>query len=204
MSETSNSKQHEFNVYPRHFNIQSNYSIWGRLFNVIFIISFLILIPILIPFSEEVVIFIAYFFVFGTLIISGKYFRKLYPDWPKEQKFIGKMTLEKERIKVEIEGKEENYELNNIEEIVVFIDYYTGYSINFRDIIRNGNSLIFIKEKNGSSAFIKFNIYSELEYRNFNHYIDTYQEKIDYLKKYLTSEINNILKPDLTSRINYN
>jgi hypothetical protein len=203
MNQTSKIEQLELNVYPKDFNVQSNKSCLGRIIRSIVIAGIVLLVAIFAPISNRSLILIEILVLIGGIIIADRYVRRLYPDWPNKKKFIGKMILEKNRIKVFIEENEEILELSNYAEIVIFFDHYTGYSINMRDIQRNGNALIYLKENNGSSVVIKFNINTEQEYQRFIDMTKNYKEELVYYKEYLPGEISHILKPDLSSRIIY-
>lgn len=203
MNETSNIDHLELNLYPNDFNVESNQSCLGRILRSIVLVAILLLIAIYTPFSDKTLNLIQIIVLFGGMFIADRYIRRLYTDWPNNKKFIGKMTLEKNRIKVLIEGDEEIHEIDNYTEIVIFSDHYTGFTINMRDIQRNGNALIYLKEKNGSSVIIKFNINTEREHQKFIDITQSYKEQLAYYKEYLPGEISHILKPDLSSRIIY-
>ena len=56
--------------------------------------------------------------------------------------------------------------LDQILELVFFVDHYKGYTASSRDIRRNGNSLVFIKKKDGQSVHFKFNIDNKTDSKN--------------------------------------
>jgi hypothetical protein len=203
MTVNTNKEQLELNIYRKDFNVQSNKSCLGRILRTIVVIAFLLLFLFFIPREDGVTKFIGFLIFYGGMYIGDKYFRRFYPDWPSKEKFIGKMILEKTQIKAIIEGHEEIYDLNNIQEMVVFHDQYTGYVINRRDLQRNGNALLFLKMNDESFAVLKFNIHTKQEYQSFTETIQHYKTALKYFKEYLPSEISHILKPDLSGRIIY-
>ena len=64
--------------------------------------------------------------------------------------------------------------------------------------------MVFLKQSDGTSLIIKFNISSEQEFHSFKKMIGHYKVNIPYSREYEPYEIPHILKSDLSGRILYN
>lgn len=193
----------ELKLYQTDFNVQSNYGSLNRILRSIIIPCLVAGLIILYPVSKELVILMSFCIVIGGMYLADTYLRKIYPDWPNSNKFIGTITLSENMIT--INKKNENIELSISEcnELVLFADHYTGYVSNMRDIKRNGNGLLFYKNNDGKISVFKFNIFDKKQHDKLENLIDFYKVQIPYFKKYLPNEIKHILKTDLFERIKY-
>lgn len=67
----------------------------------------------------------------------------------------------------------------------------------------NGNALLFFKNRQNEVFVAKFNIRMEKSFNAFLSVIQEYKETLTYFKEYIPSDIDHILKPDLSGRIIY-
>jgi hypothetical protein len=193
----------KLNLYRDDFNVTSNHGFLNRILRSIFVSLLALGLTILIPVSIEIrtLIFIA--ILIGGVIVSDKYFRRTYPDWPKSKNFIGTLNFSIDSISIMERNHSTALFLTECSEFVIFIDQYAGYTGNKRDVDRNGNGLFFYKDKLGQTSVYKFNVFNENQYNKLKIILDQYKLSIPYFKEYLPYEITHILKPDLSDRINY-
>lgn len=193
----------ELKIYRTDFNVQSNYGSLNRILRSIIITCLVVVLIILIPVSKELAILMSLCIVIGGMYLSDAYLRKIYPDWPNSNKFIGTITFSENLITINKENENIELSINECNELVIFVDHYSGFVSNKRDIKRNGNGLLFYKNNHGKISVFKFNIFDKKQHDKLETLIDFYKVQIPYFKKYLPYEIKHILKPDLTERIKY-
>lgn len=187
----------ELNLYPVNFNVTRNLFWVPRLLNIPVSLIWIFLsakLQIATPWSILL--------LFGMVILVLKYVRHLMPDWPKEKLFTGKISFDEDQIIVQ-ENINQNISKDSIMEFILFIDYYKDFSIGAKDHSRTGNSMIFIKESNGTTVFFKFNVANEKQFNHLMKLMITYKRQLPYFKEYKPFEILHILKPDLSDRIIY-
>jgi hypothetical protein len=87
--------------------------------------------------------------------------------------------------------------------MILFYDNYKGYKASSRDIRRNGNGLLFYKNRDAEISIFKFNISDENQFDEFKIVTENYKNELPYFKEYLPSEISHILKSDYSDRFRY-
>ncbi len=187
------------NSYPKDFNIVSNYGCLNRVVRSLILAILMVGFVVYSPISKELTVFLSIGIVIIGVIVSDKYVRRLYSDWPSLSRFSGKVKFSELSITI---NDEVELLISECSELVFFIDKYCGFNVP-RDYARSGNAMLFYKNKQEKVSIVKFNIYTELEYNELELLVASYNENTDYLKQYLTYEIPHILKPDLTDRIKY-
>jgi hypothetical protein len=141
--------------------------------------------------------------IFGSIFISEKYIRKLFPDWPKKKLFVGTISFSENQIIVNSIHKNIELNLNDCSEMILFYDHYKGYTASSRDIRRNGNGLLFYKNQDAKISIFKFNISDEEQFDEFKIVTENYKNELPYFKEYIPSEISHILKTDYSDRFRY-
>ncbi len=193
----------KLNLYRNDFNVLSSHGFLNRILRSIFVTLLAVGVITLIPASIEIRTLILIVILIGGVFISDKYLRRIFPDWPKSKKFIGTISFSVDSISIMEEHHVTKLSLTECIELVIFIDHYTGYTGTRRDVDRNGNGLLFYKDKLGQTSVYKFNIFNEKQFNNFKIFMDHYKVSVPYFKEYLPYEITHILKPDLSDRIKY-
>lgn len=187
------------NLYRNDFNVISNHSFLNRILRTLISVAFLI-VSILYFDNSNTLIILALFFT--IIFISDKYIRTVYPDWPHKRNFIGKLRISDNKIIIST-SKITTIQLDYVKELIIFQDYYKGYSFNNRDLIRNGNALIFLKLNKEQTLTLKFNIGNKNQFDTLESLFLLFQNKIPYIKKHTTKDIKHILKPDLSDRVHF-
>ena len=188
----------ELQGYKDNFNVEKNYGFINRIVRSILIaIFYLGLIIIVKPTYEVSIILLIAFLIIGSYI-GDKYLRTLYSDWPNSSKFDKNVILSKSKIRI----NEREIDSENIQELLLFWDFYKGYSAGRFDAERNGNALLFCKHGN-SIDIIKLNIDSEHKFKLTSELILTYKKNVPYFKTYHTTEIKHILTSNYSDRIKY-
>lgn len=191
------------NIFREDFNVARNFGVLYRILSslviVILLIGFLFGAPLHFEFST----LIALVFVFGSIYISENYIRKLLPDWPKKKLFVGTITFSENQIVVNSNHNNIELQLSECSEMILFYDHYIGYKATSRDVERNGNCLLFFKNRNADISIFKFNISDENCFEEFNILIDKYKNELPYFKEYLPNEIKHVLKSNYSDRIRY-
>ena len=198
----------ELNLYREDFDVTSNYSFLNRILQSISIPLIFLGIMLAIPKLPESSTFICIAVLFGVTIaylyLSDRYLRKMYPDWPKPENFVGKITLAPDFITITQENQEIRLSISDCQELLIFSNHFTGYSANQRDTKRNGNGLLFYKHKPNEVSIYKFTILNDEQFTLFQALCNHYKETVPYFKTYLPYEIKHILQSDLSDRIHYN
>ncbi len=187
----------ELNLYPGNFNVKRNLHWAPKLLSIPVLVIWIFLaakLGLAAPWSVLL--------LFGIVILSLKYVRPLMPDWPKEKLFTGKISFDEDQMIIQ-ENVNQYISKDSIMEFVLFIDYYKDFSIGTKDHSRTGNSMIFIKKSNGTTAFFKFNVANEKQFNHLMKLMVIYKHELPYFKEYKPFEIFHILKPDLSDRIIY-
>lgn len=187
----------ELNLYPANFNVARNLFWVAKLLNIpVSLIWIFLIIKLGITAPWSVLL------LFGTIILVLNYVRPLLPDWPKEKLFTGTISLDEDQLIIQ-ENVNQHISMDCIIEFVLFIDYYKDFSVGPRDTSRTGNSMIFIKQSDGTTAFFKFNVENEKQFNQLMKLMKIYKSKLPYFKEYKPFEILHILKPDLSGRMIY-
>ncbi len=191
------------NLFHEDINVARNFGVLHRILSALVIPVLLIGFGFLIPTRSEVSPLIILVLVFGSIFISEYYIRKLFPDWPKKKLFAGKITFSKNKIIVNSNHKNIELRLSECSEMILFYDHYKGYTSSSRDIKRNGNGLLFYKNRDEEISIFKFNISDENQFDEFKIVIENYKNELPYFKEYIPSEISHILKTDYSDRFRY-
>ena len=187
----------ELQGYKDDFNVENNYSFINRIVKSVLIAIFYFGLIIIVkpPIEISIVLLIA-FLIVGSYI-GDKYLRTIYSDWPISSKFDKKVNLSTSKIRI----NDKEIEVENIQELLLFWDFYKRYSVGITPE-RNGNALLFCKHDN-KIDIIKLNIDSEHKFKLISELILTYKRKTPYFKTYHTNEIKHILTPNYSDRIRY-
>jgi hypothetical protein len=187
------------NSYPNDFNIVSNYGCLNRVVRSLILTILMVGFIVYSPLSKELTVFFSIGIVIIGVIVSDKYVRRLYSDWPRLSRFNGKVKFSELSITI---NDEVELLLSECSELVFFMDHYCGFAVP-RDYARSGNAMLFYKNEQEEVSIVKFNIFTETEYNELELLINSYKKNAPYFKRYLPYEIPHILKPDLTDRIKY-
>lgn len=193
----------EFQLYKTDFNIIRNFGVLNRILGALAIPVLFLGYVFLIPTRSEISPLIILVLVFGSILISEYYIRKLLPDWPKQKLFVGTITFYENQIMVNSDLKNMELQLRECSEMILFYDHYIGYTASSRDIRRNGNGLLYYKNRDEEISIFKFNISDEEQYDEFKIVTENYKNELPYFKEYLPSEISHILKSDYSDRFRY-
>lgn len=192
-------------LYQNDFKVHTNFGGFHRILRSIFIACLVVISSIiLVPVSKELAFFISLIILIVSLNITDTYLRKIYPDWPNSNKFIGTIIFSENLITINTQNENIELLITDCNELMLFIDHFSGFKANKRDIERNGNGLLFYKNNNGKISVFKFNVFNKIQHDKLETLIDLYKVQIPYFKKYLPFEISHILKPNLTERRKYN
>lgn len=137
--------------------------------------------------------------MFGFVFVADKYGPRLYSDWPKRKYMKGEVTFETTRIHILL-GEEREFDLAEVSEMVFFFDHYLDWSLGPRDVNRNGNGLLFIKMKDSTTEFFKFNIRTKEEFQGLEALIESYLLHVPFVLKKKVTDIPYILTSDLSER----
>lgn len=181
----------------------SNYSCLNRILRTIILVFIATILVVVIPMSKSFAIFIMLTIIFGGMLIADRFLRKVYSDWPHSKNFEGSIIFTEKQIEINREDSSCSLRLSDCSELLFFTDHFAGYTVNNRDLQRNGNALIFLKKLDGETLTFKFNIHTEEEYKSFCEIKSCYPDKINYYKEYGTPELMHILNSELTNRIKY-
>ncbi len=145
-------------------------------------------------------IFLVILAFFGFVILADKYGRKIYSDWPKRKYMKGEVTFETTKIHVVLD-EEREFDRSEIGELIFFYDHYAGWSSGpIVDINRNGNALIFVRMKNETTDFYKFNIRTKEEFQGLEAIIESYLLHVPFVLIKKVTDIPYILTSDLSER----
>lgn len=193
----------EFFLFKDDFNVARNFGVLHRILSSLVIPVLFLVYVFLIPTRSEFSPLIILVLIFGSIFISEKYIRKLFPDWPKKKLFVGTITFSENQIIVNSIHKNLELSLIDCSEMILFYDHYNGYTASSRDIKRNGNGLLFYKNRDAEISIFKFNISDEEQFDELNIVTKNYKNELPYFKEYLPSEISHILKSDYSDRFRH-
>lgn len=162
---------------------------------IVAIIGVFVLRSLQLPGETAIIVFIVV--LVGLLFLADKYFRRLYPDWPKTKNYAGTILFGVDEITIKKNNEQITIPVKNISNLLLFCDHYRGFRNNHRDIERNGNALVYIKSIDGLAHAFKFNIYSKMQFESLNLLTTQYESSVGHYQKYAPAAIPTILTADL-------